>query len=155
MERFFKDPRTPERFRSGPMGPHMQLVSDDLFKDTRSSIRYHLRNHLRIIDHFGHWLRRRGQATEDMTNDHVRRYVHQRGCIRNGDAGALIHLLRLLRQKGNVPEEPKGELVPAQQMITEFARYLQEERAPRALNDSHLQRLLEALPYLAVRKSPY
>lgn len=127
MERFFKDPRTPERFRSGPMGPHMQLVSDDLFKDgyTRSSIRYHLR----IIDHFGHWLRKRGQATEDMTNDHVRRYVHQRGCIRNGDAGALIHLLRLLRQKGKVPEEPEGELVPAQQMIMEFTRYLQEERA--------------------------
>jgi len=127
MERFFKDPRTPERFRSGPMGPHMQLVSNDLLKDgyTRRSIRYHLR----IIDHFGHWLKKRGQTIEDMTNDHVRRYVHQRGCIRNGDAGALIHLLHLLRQEGKIPEEPAGELIPAQLMITEFIHYLQEERA--------------------------
>jgi site-specific recombinase XerD len=127
MEQFFKDPRTAERFRSGPMGPHMQLVSNDLFKDgyTRRSIRYHLR----IIDHFGHWLKKRGQTTEDITSDHVRRYVRQRGSIRNGDAGALIHLLRLLRKEGKAPEEPAGELVPVQQMTTEFTRYLQEERA--------------------------
>jgi len=66
MEQFFKDPRTAERFRSGPLGQHMQLVSNDLFKDgyTRRSIRYHLR----IIDHFGHWLKKRGETTEDITN---------------------------------------------------------------------------------------
>lgn len=85
MEQFFKDPRTAERFRSGPMGPHMQLVSNDLFKDgyTRRSIRYHLR----IIDHFGHWLKKRGQTTEDITNDHVRRYVRRVAVSEMGTPG--------------------------------------------------------------------
>ena len=127
MERFFKDPRTPERFRSGPMGSHMQLVADSLFKDgyTRKTIRYHLR----IIDHFGRWLKGRGQATENITNDHVRTYVRQRGCIRNGDAGALIRLLDMLRQNGAVPEEPAGKVIPAELIIRAFTRYLQQERA--------------------------
>ena len=130
MERFFKDPRTPERFRSGPMGSHMQFVANSLFNDgyTAKTIRYHLR----IIDHFGHWLKRRGQATEDITNDHVRTYVRQRGRIRNGDAGALMRLLDMLRQKGVVPEEPAVEVIPAELVIREFTRYLQHERAVAA-----------------------
>ena len=127
MERFFKDPRTPERFRSGPMGSHMQLVASGLFNDgyTHKTIRYHLR----IIDHFGHWLKRRGQATEDITNDHVGAYVRQRGRIRNGDAGALNRLLDMLRQNGVIPEETAAKVIPAELMIREFTRYLQEERA--------------------------
>ena len=127
MERFFKDPRTPERFCSGPMGSHMQLVANSLFTDgyTRKTIRYHLR----IIDHFGHWLKRRGQAIEDITNNHVGAYVRQRGRIRNGDAGALIRLLDVLRQNGVIPEETAARVIPAELMIREFTRYLQEERA--------------------------
>lgn len=127
MERFFKDPRTPERFRSGPMGPHMQLVATTLFNDgyTRNTIRYHLR----VIDHFGRWLKRRGLAIEDITNDHASRYILQRGCIRNGDAGALMQLLAQLRQHGIVPKEAATQLLPAEQTIAGFIRYLQEERA--------------------------
>lgn len=126
MERFFKDPRTPKRFRSGPMGPHMQLVANHLFNNgyTNKTIRYHLR----IIDHFGHWLKRRGNPTESITNDHVRRYVGQRGRIRNGDASALIHLLDLLRREGIVPAEAETEIMPAERTIAEFTHYLQEER---------------------------
>lgn len=126
MERFFKDPRTPARFRSGPMGPHMQLVTNNLFNDgyTCKTIRYNLR----IIDHFGLWLKRRGQSTEDITNDHVRTYVRQRGRIRNGDAGALMRLLNILRQQGVVPEEPATDVIPAEVVVKEFVSYLQEER---------------------------
>lgn len=127
MERFFKDPRTPERFRSGPMGPHMQLVAETLFKDgyTRKTIRYHLR----IIHNFGDWLKRRGRTAEDITNDHVRRYVAQRGRIRNGDAAALIRLLALLRHQGIIAEAPTTESIPADRTIATFTHYLQEERA--------------------------
>src|SRR5260370_9141819 len=126
MELFFKDPGTPERVGSGAMGSQMQFVAHSLFNDgcTRKTIRYHLR----IIDHFGHWLKRRGQAIEDITNDHVGAYVRQRG-IRNGDAGALIRLLDMLRQNGVIPEETAAKVHPAELMIREFTRYLQEERA--------------------------
>jgi site-specific recombinase XerD len=105
----------------------MQLVANTLFSDgyTRNTIRYHLR----IIDHFGRWLKRRGLATVDITNDHVSRYILQRGRIRNGDAGALTQLLALLRQHGVIPNEAAIELLPAEQMIAEFTRYLLEERA--------------------------
>ena len=126
MERFFKDPRTPARFRSGPMGPHMQLVTNSLFSDgyTCKTIRYNLR----IIDHFGRWLKRRGQTMQDITNDHVRTYVRQRGRIRNGDAGALMRLLNILRQQGVVPEEPETDFIPAEVVVKQFICYLREER---------------------------
>jgi len=126
MERFFTDPNTPERFRSGPLGSHIDQLAHDLFGlgYTRKTIRYHLR----VVDHFGRWLKGRRRVIEDITDQDVRRYVDQRGCVRNGDASALMRIVGPLRERGIV-KRPTGVLTPAQKVIEDFSCYLQQERA--------------------------
>jgi site-specific recombinase XerD len=127
MERFFTDPNTLERFRSSLLGSHIDQLANDLlaFGYTRKTIRYHLR----IVEHFGRWLKRRRRSTEDITDQDVARYVDQRGCVRNGDASALRRIVELLRERGIVPKRPTGVLTPGQKIIDGFSCYLQQERA--------------------------
>jgi hypothetical protein len=127
MERFFTDPNTPKRFRSGPLGSHVDQFANDLFclGDTRKTIRYHLR----IVDHFGRWLKRRRRITTDITDEDVRHYVDQRGCVRNGDASAIMRMVELLRERGIVRTTAGGVLTPVQEVIQGFSCYLQQERA--------------------------
>jgi integrase/recombinase XerD len=127
MERFFTDPNTLKRFRSGPLGSHVDQFANDLFGlgYTRKTIRYHLR----IVDHFGHWLKSRRRNTTDITDEDVRRYVDQRGCVRNGDASAIMRMVELLRKRGIVRTKAGGVLTPVQEVIQDFSCYLQQERA--------------------------
>ena len=61
---------------------------------------------------FSQWLGQKAVALQDITSDHLTRYLRYRARRlrpRCGDHAALMHLLDFLRHKGVVPEENGGD----------------------------------------------
>jgi len=83
---------------------------------------------------FSQWLGQETVALQDITSDHVTRYLRYRArrlSPKSGDHGALTHLVDFLRHQGVVPEERLA--VPERSSIDHWTRayevYLREERA--------------------------
>src|ERR1700758_3516500 len=102
MERFFKDPRTIRKFRTGPLGLNIQQLADELLRHgyTRHSIRVRIET----LGRFGRWLKKCRVPLQDLTLAHTKSYVDRHGTVRNGDGKILRMLLELLSRNGLLPQ---------------------------------------------------
>ncbi len=135
MERFFRDSRTIQRYRSSPFGPYIERLADSLY--AQGYCRDQALRHLLTVEEFGRWLQRRHIPLRDVTLAHARRYVRLRG--RRKGFGALLALKRLLEalaQEGRVlpVNAPKSQ---AELLGHNFGKYLHEEcgLARRTINN--------------------
>jgi site-specific recombinase XerD len=129
MERFYKDARTPLRMREGALGAHVDEFARQLSEQgyARASARYALQ----LVTALGRWMARRGIVAQQLTPEHLARYLQYRSRLRHfrsGDAAIVQRLLRLLREQGIVAPAALIERSPAQQLEEDFRLYLQQER---------------------------
>ncbi len=127
MERIFKDSRTIQRYRSGPLGMYVQQCAERLCQ--QGYTREQAQRHIYTVDDFGRWLERHRVALSDVTFDHAQRYLNvDRQWKKHGDVTALKRLFEMLAQDGVVPPigTPQTE---AQLVLHSFGMFLSEERA--------------------------
>lgn len=129
MEQFYKDPRTPERMREGPLGAHVDAFAQQLSDEgyAKASARYALQ----LVADLGRWLSRRRIIAAQLTGERLECYLEYRSRRRHrrsGDAAILRRLLSLLLGKGIVAQGPPIERTPAQRLAEEFRLYLEQER---------------------------
>lgn len=129
MEQFYKDARTPLRMREGSLGAHVDGFARQLSEEgyARASARYALQ----LVAALGHWMARRRIVAQQLTPEHLARYLQYRSChrhFRSGDAAIVQRLLRLLREKDIVAPAALIERSPAQRLEEDFRLYLQQER---------------------------
>jgi site-specific recombinase XerD len=134
MERFFNDSRTVQRFRSGPLGPYIQQLAEELTSQGYARCGSRLR--LRIAHKFGLWLRRCHIQIPDVTISDVDRYVAKYGNVKQGDAKSVRMLLDILVRRGLVRPRPEPARTDAERVVDEFSTYLLQERAlsPRTIS---------------------
>jgi integrase/recombinase XerD len=127
MERFFKNSRTIQRFRSGPLGPQIQELAEQLARDgyARPSVRIKIRT----ADHFSRWLKRRRTPLGEITPEHARLYTDRHGCKKSGKPETLGRFLRILARKGLIAApKPEPSKTPTESAVDAFAEYLRQER---------------------------
>ncbi len=127
MERIFKDSRTIQRYRSGPLGSYIQQLAERLYQ--HGYTREQAQRHLLTVDEFGRWLERRRIALCDVTLAHARGYVRfDHRWKKRGALLALKRLLEMLAQEGRISpvNAPKTE---PELVVHSFGNYLREERA--------------------------
>jgi site-specific recombinase XerD len=127
MERIFKDLRTIQRYKSGPLGLYVQQLAERLCQQEYTGEQAH--KHLYTADDFGRWLRRRHIGLCDVTFAHARQYLRaDRRWKKRGDVVALKRLFEMLAQEGVIRPltglESQAELV-----VHKFGDYLSDERA--------------------------
>ncbi|MGB8583514.1 MAG: hypothetical protein WCD47_22035 [Candidatus Sulfotelmatobacter sp.] len=127
MERFFKDSRTIQRYRSSPFGSYIERLADWLYE--QGYCRDQALRHLLTVEEFGRWLRRRHIPLRHVTFSHARRYVRLRR--RRKGFGALLALKRLfamLAQEGRIlpMNSPKSRV---ELVVHKFGNFLSEECA--------------------------
>ncbi len=127
MQRFLKDPKTINKFRSGLFGSCMPQVVDELTQQRYS--RYSIRKRLRAIHHFGCWLQRCDIALNNVTLADVKRFLLHHGKIKEGDAQALRQLFDVLAEKGLIPRPPIPIKTEADSIVEGFSEYLRRDRA--------------------------
>jgi integrase/recombinase XerD len=95
-------PRVPE----GPIAPYLGMFADSLDATGYSVMWIHRQVLLGAC--FSQWLGQKAVALQDITPDHLTRYLRYRARRlrpRRDDRGALTHLVDFLRREGLVPEE--------------------------------------------------
>lgn len=131
MEQFFKNPQTPSRMHEGPLGSYTGPFAKQL--TDQGYARYTARYQLHLVVDFSRWLEQQRVTVNDITTEHIKCYLQQRGRqrrIREGDAFALQRLLDLLRQEGVIAEKTVPIVqTPAELSADEFGVYLRQERA--------------------------
>jgi len=127
MERFFKDSRTIQRFRSGPLGPYIQQLAVELASQGHGRCATRLR--LRIAHQFGLWLTKCRIEIADLTIVDADRYVARYGNVKQGDAKSVRMLFDILVRRGLVRPQPDPAQTDAERVINCFSTYLQQERA--------------------------
>jgi integrase/recombinase XerD len=127
MERFFRDSRTIQRYRSNPLGPYIERLADCLYE--QGYCRDQALRHLLTVEEFGRWLQRWRIPLHVVTFAHAREYVRLRR-RRKGFGGllALKRLLEMLAQEGRISpmNTPRSQV---QLVVHNFGNYLREERA--------------------------
>lgn len=129
MEELYKDPRTLEHMREGPLGASVDAFAQQLIYQgyARASVRYALQ----LVTDFGRWLTRRRIPVAQVTAKRLADYLSDRSrCrhFRSGDASILRRLLSLLTEQGAVAQAPPIKPIPAEQLAAEFRLYLERER---------------------------
>jgi integrase/recombinase XerD len=127
MERIFRDSRTIQRYRSGPLGSYIEQLAERLCQQGYTREQAH--RHLYTVKDFGRWLQRRRIALCDVTLAHARRYVRlDHRWKKHGDLLALKRLLEMLAQEARISpmNAPKTQ---AEFVVHNFGNYLSEERA--------------------------
>ena len=129
MERFYEDPCTPLRMREGPLGAYVDAFAQHLSDDgyAKASSRYALQ----LVADLGRWLHRRKITAQQITSEHLGRYLqYRRRCGRHhsGDAAIVRRLFSLLLDQGIVAHSPPIEPTPAERLEEQFRLYLERER---------------------------
>lgn len=128
MERFFNDPRTIAKYRTGLLGLNIQQLADELFSQgyTRLSIRVRVR----ALARFGCWLKKRRIAVQDLTMEHARSYLDLYGTVKNGDGKMLQMLLELLTRNGllHQPIHPFTDESDITSIVRKFLDHLRQQR---------------------------
>lgn len=131
MEHFAKNHRALARFHDGALGSYMNLFADRLYERGYSS--NSTRIQVRFAADFSIWLERNNIPVEEIGSGHTLRdfLAARKQRPKKDDSGALKRFLELLRQQGVIRDEvvrvPKP--TPAEQLVEDFAHYLQQERA--------------------------
>lgn len=132
MNRFFKDVRTIERMKRGPLGHYITLYGDQLL--AHGYRKKSCRRKLQLSADFTRWLERKKVVAEQVTVRHVGDYLQSRKRsgvgIHLGDRAAVIEFLKLLWQQRVTKERISLPLLtPSQKLLREYDLYLQTERA--------------------------
>jgi len=127
MERIFRDSRTIQRYRSGPLGFCIQQLADHLCQQGYTREQGH--KHLYTADDFVRWLQRCGIALREATFDHARQYLDlDHRWKKHGDWTALKRLFVMLAQQGVI--SPTGaRQTQADVVVQQFGNFLSEESA--------------------------
>src|ERR1035441_238534 len=132
MNRFFKDVRTIERMKRGPLGSYITLYGDELLAHG-----YRRKSYLRkwqLAADVPRWLDRKKILANQVIVRHVGDYLQSRKRsgvgIHLGDRAAVIDFLKLLREQRVTKERiPLRPVTPSQKLLREYDLYLQTERA--------------------------
>lgn len=132
MNRFFKDARTIERMKRGPLGRYITLYGDELL--AHGFRRKSGRRKLQLAADFTRWLDRKKIVANQVAARHVEDYLQSRKRsgigIHLGDRAAVIGFLKLLREQRVTKERnPRPPLTPSQKLLREYDLYLQKERS--------------------------
>jgi hypothetical protein len=149
MERFFNDPRTIAKYRTGLLGLNIQQLADELFSQgyTRLSIRVRVR----ALARFGCWLKKRRIAVQDLTMEHARSYLNLYGTVKNGDGKMLQMLATVIDQIEHGHHVFRALWKHAfLKQYEKFSRFLRNELVSNNLHDFRLKKGLDHLD--AVRK---
>ncbi|MEJ8859604.1 tyrosine-type recombinase/integrase [Variovorax robiniae] len=120
---------TPE----GPLAECIDAFTSRLIDQGYAASSAHLET--RLVADFSRWLMVEGVALAEITHDHIDRFLRHRARHkrpRRGDPVALVRLLTLLRERGDVAipaPTARVDVPPAEQLAGDFAAYLREERA--------------------------
>jgi integrase/recombinase XerD len=128
MERFFKDPRTIRKFRTGPLGLNIQQLADELFH--HGYTRYSIRVRIQTLGRFGRWLEKCRIPLQDLTAAHAKSYVDRHGTVKNGDGKILRMLIELLSRNGLLPQpiQPPAADTGTTNIVAKFSDYLRQQR---------------------------
>ena len=130
MNRFYKDSRTIEQMKEGPLGPHIVAYAEHLHAVGYAKKSAH--RMLRIVAGFSRWLQRQHVAVEKIIPQHVRDYLqsrknsgyHPHRC----DQPALSRLLMLLAEHDAIADHhPKPPPTPSEELLEQYDAYLQKE----------------------------
>ena len=94
------------RVPEGPIAPYLGRFADSL--DAKGYAVKWIHRQVLLGSRFSRWLGQKAVALQDITSDHLRRYLQYRARRvqpRCGDHAALAHLVDFLRREGVVPEE--------------------------------------------------
>lgn len=128
MTKSFLDPDFIERFRIGPLAPHLgtyvRLLEEQGYSEVSA------REQLRAIARFSEWLGTAGRERYEIGEKTIARFLRRNPQdIRRGDAAALYRLLRMLRKIGaNKQNEPTAPCSARHRVTEEYRRYLLQER---------------------------
>lgn len=131
MNRFFKDIRTIERMKNGPLGCHITAYAEKLHAlgfSWQSG-----RRKLQLAADFSRWLKRNGVGASQVGAKHVGKYLQFRRRsgfgIQLGDPPAVTGFLKFLRDQRATKERlPKPIITPCERWLREYDGYLQKER---------------------------
>jgi|SRR5450755_1845368 len=128
MERFFTDPRTIRKFRTGPLGLNIQQLADELFH--HGYTRYSIRVRIQTLGRFGRWLEKCRIPLQDLTAAHAKSYVDRHGTVKNGDGKILRMLIDLLSRNGLLlqPIQPPAADTGTTNIVANFSDYLRQQR---------------------------
>jgi len=132
MDRFFKDVRTIERMKQGPLGRYLRLYADQLH--AQGFRRPSARRKLQLAADFCRWLNRKKIAANQLIARQVGHYFQFRKRsgfgLQLGDRPAVVGFLKLLREHRLIKERrPQPPLAPCQRMMGKYDLYLQKERS--------------------------
>jgi site-specific recombinase XerD len=127
MERFVKDSRTIQRFRSGQFGPHIQLLAEELSRQGYAPHSIHVR--LCGAHKFGQWLARSDVDIANLTAGHAAEYVARFGCVKRGDATTVRMLLDLLLEKDIIRQPVVPNKTEREVIADNYSAYLLQQRA--------------------------
>jgi site-specific recombinase XerD len=132
MNRFFKDVRTIERMKRGPLGRYITLYGDELL--ALGYRRKSCRRKLQLAADFTRWLDRKKIVAKQVIVRQVGDYLQSRKRsgvgIHLGDRAAVIDFLKLLREQRVTKERISlRPVTPSQKLLREYDLYLQTERA--------------------------
>ncbi|MHC4137780.1 MAG: site-specific integrase [Planctomycetota bacterium] len=124
-DHFLSDPLATERWRVGPLAPHV-----DAFERRLQELGYARstrREKLRLVAEFDRWLGRRKLLAADVDEQIVVKYLER--CGRPGDSTTLGDLIEALREAGVASRPTRdGDETQLRRLEREFGRYLAVER---------------------------
>jgi integrase/recombinase XerD len=127
MTDLLSDPLVQERWRSGPLGPHIDAFARQL--QELGYARFTSRQKLGVVAAFSRWLERRKLQVADVDERIVLKYLGRWSRPGAGDSTTLADLLEALRQAGVVPRPTRErDETPLDQLEREFGQYLAVER---------------------------
>jgi len=131
MNRFFKDVRTIERMKQGPLAGYLVLYAAQLH--AQGYARLSGRRKLQLAADFGRWLKRNNVRANQVRAKHVSNYLQFRKRsgfgIQRGDRSAVFGFLELLREQRGTKPIAQPLITSSQRWLNEYDVYLQKERS--------------------------
>jgi integrase/recombinase XerD len=132
MDKLLDDLKLSERVEEGPLGPFIvayaaQLLSEGYARQS-SCVK------IRLVGGFSRWLSQKGIAANRVVAQHTVDYLrYRKRCgyrLGQGDPAAFVRLLKLLRDRGVIAQQPlQGATTPSERLVEDYDVYLQKERA--------------------------
>src|SRR5690349_15668346 len=124
----YLDPDFIERFRIGPLAPHLDAYIKLLEQQGYSKVS--ARAQVQAIRRFSKWLADPPQRLSDIDEATIARFrSHPSQNLQRGDEAALYRLLGMLRDRGACKPKALAVRVSAQDRVTaEYRHYLLQER---------------------------
>ena len=128
MERFFNDPKTIAKYRTGLLGLNIQQLADELC--SQGYIRLSIRVRVCALARFGCWLKKCRIAVQDLTMEHAKSYLNLYGTVKNGDGKMLQMLLELLTRNGlrHQPIHSPADESDITNIVRKFLDHLRQQR---------------------------